>query len=260
MAKGFIYIVRTVTASYQQTAFCNVPTQWKERLYFGPCKKPMRPRMSPGDYVFGISPSGISPRRVVFAARIEERITFAEAYERLPDLRGPPGPIHVRPVTRDGGFPSSAYEHIPGAMHAKDWKADLGRRDLDRFFICHRADGWQNRWLGPAGPEVDDELAEFFRECAVHGAAGWLADRSTGTKQNPVAHEGLFTGLHLETDEPQHLLTLCAERIDESEFAPTREPPLRTSLNAGSCGGHAPPRSPCGPSVTTESAPRRRGC
>lgn len=57
MARGFIYVVTTLTRGYMQKAFCNVPTQWGDRLYFGPCKKPMRPRMQPGDYVFGISPT-----------------------------------------------------------------------------------------------------------------------------------------------------------------------------------------------------------
>jgi hypothetical protein len=67
----------------------------------------------------------------VFVGQIEERIRFAEAYERFPDLRGPQGPIHVKPACRAGPFPISDYEHIPGAMHRSKWEADLKTRDLN---------------------------------------------------------------------------------------------------------------------------------
>ncbi len=49
MATGFIYTASTLTKEYVQRAFRNVPTQFGDRLYFGPCKRPMRPRMRPGD-------------------------------------------------------------------------------------------------------------------------------------------------------------------------------------------------------------------
>lgn len=42
MATGFIYTVRTLTKEYVQKGFQNVPTQYDGRLYFGPCKRPMR--------------------------------------------------------------------------------------------------------------------------------------------------------------------------------------------------------------------------
>jgi hypothetical protein len=108
MAKGFIYVVGTVTPNYEQPAFCNVPTEIDDRLYFGPCKRCMRPRINAGDFIFGVSPSCTAPRRIVFIAEIEEPMTFAEAYDRFPSLRGPEGPIHVRPINGTGAFPQSS--------------------------------------------------------------------------------------------------------------------------------------------------------
>lgn len=57
MATGFNYVVRTVTTRNAQQAFCNVPTELSDGLYFGPCKMWMRPRINAGDYVFGVSPA-----------------------------------------------------------------------------------------------------------------------------------------------------------------------------------------------------------
>jgi hypothetical protein len=44
MATGFIYIVDTLTKNYVQKDFCSVPTEYGDRIYFGPCKK----RTAPG--------------------------------------------------------------------------------------------------------------------------------------------------------------------------------------------------------------------
>ena len=77
--RGFIYVVTTVGKDYQQSdRQRDVPTIWEDRLVFGPCKVNMRPKMNYGDYVFGISPSGAGIRRIVFAAKIGEVLTFEE--------------------------------------------------------------------------------------------------------------------------------------------------------------------------------------
>jgi hypothetical protein len=139
MSTGFIYVVKTVGADYQQPNLACVPTFFEGTFYFGPCKKAMRPRMNVGDYIFGISPSPRFPRRVVFATRIAEKITYSEAYDRLPRLHGPNGPIHIRPAVRPNDpFPDSHYEHIPDGNHPDDWRSDIRRSDLDAFFICDR--------------------------------------------------------------------------------------------------------------------------
>jgi hypothetical protein len=130
----------------------------------------MRPRMNVGDYLFGISPSGLRPRRVIFTARIAEKLTFAEAYRRFPKVRGPVGPIHVRPTRSIGlRFPYSHYEHIPGANHANDWPNDLRTPKLDAFFVCERAERFLGRWLGECGPPLTPRILEF---CALARSMG----------------------------------------------------------------------------------------
>jgi hypothetical protein len=236
MARGFIYVMTTLTKDYVQKAFCNVPTQWGDRLYFGPCKIPMRPKMKPGDVVFGISPSG-GTRRIVFVAELEERITFAEAYDRFPELRAPQGPILVKPVNGWGRFPESSYEPIPGQMHRDGWKADLASKQLDAFFVCSKREGSLGRWLGKYGPQLDDETLAFLKKCSLHGPAGVLSQKNKdATSSNPIHHGGLNRGLHLETDEPETLIELCAARSPEPGLLDRVLTPARQSGVCGECG------------------------
>jgi len=221
MAKGFIYVVTTVTKDYVQGAFFHVPTEWGDRIYFGPCKKPMRPKIREGHWVFCISPKNGTARRIVFVAQIEERMTFTEAYNRFPDLRGPEGPIHVRPASGRGRFPESSYQHILGGHHAHNWQADLATKHLDASLACAKRDSWRGRWLGEYGPKLDNDILAFLKTCSVHGRAGLLsAKNGEATLENPIAHPGrrglLFTGLHLETDESESLLALCAARMSKT--------------------------------------------
>jgi hypothetical protein len=237
MPTGFIYVVNTVTSSYAQPAFCNVPTPLDDRLYFGPCKMYMRAKMEPGDFIFGVSPSCNSakaPRRIVFIAEIEERMTFAAAYRRFPDLRGPAGPIHVEPKSGIGAFPQSSYRHIPGSMHSGDWVRDLATPDRDRFFVCCPRNDWLGCWLGACGPEIDGEILSFFNRCSVHGAPGCLG-RNGGTRRNPIAHGGLYRGLHLETRSPEVLLRLCRNQISPDDDFRRDPAPLRSSKKRGGC-------------------------
>ena len=254
---GFIYVMTTVTEDYAQMAFCNVPMEWSDRLYFGPCKRPVRRKLQPGDFLFAISPSASSPRRIVFAAQVEERITFREAYGRFPHLRGPSGPIHVRPVARPGVFPESAYEHIPGSVHADEWKNDVASPELDAFFVCRAPDGWVGRWLGANGPAIEGEILSFLRTCEVHGKVGRLASRNdSGTYETPIAHGGLYTGLHLETHDPARLLALFGPQLangpSTSRPGATTEPtahgrPWRLGGCRGGCESESVQPGPSGP-------------
>ena len=182
----------------------------------------MRPRINPGDYVFGVSPSGVGPRRIVFVGHIEERITFREAYERFPDLRGPEGPIHVRPISHSDLPAHCSYAHIPDAMHADRWQKDLASLDLDAFFVCSPQTGCVGRWLGRFGPKIDGEILDFLKTCSVHGEPGELSQaNNAATLRNPIVHRGplgglLFRGLHLETSRPEVLLGLCETRMATS--------------------------------------------
>ena len=237
MAHGFIYVVTTVTRDYSQRTFACVPTEWKSRVYFGPCKISMRPKMWPGNWVFGISPANGTARRIVFVVELEERLTFGEAYDRFPDLWGPVGPIHVRPVDGTGSFPGSSYQHIPGASHDSSWTTDLAIRQRDAFFVCCARDGWRGRWLGRHGPEIDGDILRFLRTCSVHGRAGLLSERNSGaTVDKPIRHGGLFTGLHLETDQAEPLLALCASRVAAETILDGVLTPPRRPRAGGGCG------------------------
>jgi len=194
----------------------------------------MRPRMNEGDYLFGISPGGTFPRRIVFAAKIAERMTFAEAHKRYPKLRGPEGPIHVRPAEMPlASFPDSHYEHIPEANHADDWRSDIRVPELDVFFVCEEAGPCAGRWLGNQGPAVKGQIAEFLKTCAVYGNAGKLSASNPGaTEDAPVRYGKLYTGLHLETSEPERLLRMVCGNVTapatpESPAAPARRPAQR---------------------------------
>jgi hypothetical protein len=207
MAKGFIYIVASTKKDYTQKHSYNVPTPFEDLLYFGTCKDRMRLRMNEGDYIFGISSSKTRPRRIVFAARIDERITFAQAYSRYPELHGPAGPIHIRPVNRQGEFPRSHYEHIPGSTHSKRWERDLASRKLDCFFVCSPIMRGL-AWLGANGPKIDGEIWKFLKKCYVYGPGRRALGRNNGTKKNPVAFGRSYRGMHLETSKPKVLLKI----------------------------------------------------
>jgi len=249
MSTGFVYVVRTAgTKDYIQSQFCNVPTEWGDRLYFGPCKKAMRPKMESGDYVFGISPSKPRPRRILFAAKIEERITFKEAHERFSDLHGPEGPIHVCPIQGTGSFPTSKYKHIPGSMHEKDWQSDLATPEMDAFFVCSERVDWQGRWLGVSGPEIDYEIFSFLKTCSVHGLKGLLSEQNIDADlHHPIRHRGskgfLYAGLHLETNQPETLLKLLGAPMtakpSDLDRLPLPQPRTGSSVGLG-CSKSSP--------------------
>ena len=210
MARGYVYTVATVESNYFQPNPRAVPV-WNEPLnclIFGPCKVPIRRRLQVGDYLFGVSPSGTRPRRILFAARIAEKVKYHEAYVQWPALRGPDGPIHVEPVERPGlPYPACAYAFIPGSIHGDRWERDLATPDLDAFFLCEPAEAVLGRWLGPAGPVVEGPVLDFLRGCSVHGQVGLLSQTNpTATEGAPIRHGNLFTGLHLETNEPESLV------------------------------------------------------
>jgi hypothetical protein len=126
----FAYIIATVGSNYKLRG--TVPWVKEGQVFFGPCKKRMRPEMNRGDYVMGISPAGIGKkRRVLLWMRIAERMTVAQAYKRGGTDRlfrlARANAIHVRPkkgILHVAGHPD-AYEHIPHADHSSGWKSDI---------------------------------------------------------------------------------------------------------------------------------------
>lgn len=253
MARGFVYIVSTVGKDYCQPSLVAVPTWFKDRIYFGPCKRSMRPRMKTGDFIFGLSPSGVHPRRIVFGTRIAEKLTFREAYHRFSDLRGPDGPIHVRPVNRPGlGFPDDSYKHISGANHPNDWRADLRTPELDAFYVCEPFGDCIGRWFGANGPTLHGKLLEFLRTCEVWGKAGLLSrSNRAATVAAPIRHGQLYTGLHLETDRPNELASLICDGRPAQGQAIESSPPLRATRCTPTQGRRAMTRK------CADAAPKR---
>lgn len=246
MPRGFIYIVDTVNRTYEQRDFTCVPTVWEGRIYFGACKVPMRPRVNKGDWIFGVSNSETRPRRIVYAAQVEDRITFADAYLRYPDLRGPRGPNPVQPLDKEDPlrpWPYSKYAPVKGSPHEERWHLDLARPDLDRFFVCRPPDGFRNRWLGRAGPVVDSEILDFFNGCMVFGSGLDGTRRNTGRLTAPVALGGRCIGLHLETPRPEELLALCEVHV-EGTFPPGAGPQRGRTTRRRGCGDAAPTVKP----------------
>lgn len=178
MPRVFAYIITTVAADYQLTG-C-VPWFEGGRVFFGPCKKKMRPCVSKGDYIMGISPSGVgNVRRVLLWMRAGKPMTFAKAYHRGHSeqmfnlVRGTA--IHVRPrrvVSQIAGNPES-YEHIPGAPHSSTWPSDI-RGNRDCFIV-----GDRGAWVaGNDGQIVTQQLVDLLRE--------GIAWRGIATVQNPL--------------------------------------------------------------------------
>jgi hypothetical protein len=115
--------------------------------------------------------------------RVEERLTFRDAWERgdfdptFRMLRGVA--IHIRPRRGTADLLSpDCYEHVLGAPHGDDWKNDV-RGDRDVFLV-----GDPSSWLTSAdGPEVTSELLEVLR-----GGITWKGE---ATLKNPLTKNAI---------------------------------------------------------------------
>jgi|SRR5579862_6777633 len=217
----FAYIVTTVGPGYKLRGV--VPWVSAGKVFFGPCKKRMRPHLKPGDYVMGISGSGAGhPRRVLLWMRVDERMTFKEAYNRgekdkvFRALRGTA--IHVRPleVTVHVAGDPNCYEHIPGAPHEDEWKSDLkGKRDV---FLKGGADSWVAE---ADGPKVTQRLIELLKEGITWKGLTTLENPLT---KNARGKHACVTGrganqiiswvpqISMQSVSAEHLCSACARK------------------------------------------------
>jgi len=190
-ARVFAYIIATVGPNYELRG--SVPWVKQGKVFFGPCKKNMRPYVREGDYIMGISPAGVGEqRRVLLWMRVGEKMTFAGAYQRGETDRlfrlARRNAIHIRPkrgVGRLDGDPDM-YEHIPHAPHSSDWRTDIkGKRDV--FFT-----GENGSWIaGKDGPQVTEKLVELLREGITWRGHATLRNPLT---ENPRGKHALLTG------------------------------------------------------------------
>ncbi len=161
-SRVFAYIIRTVDSRYRVTG--SVPCSEGDKVFFGPCKRQMRPEVKKGDYILGISGSSAPrPRRILLWMKARKPITFKAAW-RLGDtdplfrkLRG--GAIHIRPRRGSEALPTPlCYEHLPGAQHEDDWEDDV-RDNRDVFLL-----GDVGSWIADKnGPEVTPEIVELLK-------------------------------------------------------------------------------------------------
>jgi hypothetical protein len=216
----FAYVIASVGPNYKLRG--TVPWVKEGTVFFGPCKKNMRPGMRVGDYVMGISPAGVGKqRRVLLWMHIAEAMTFAQAYNRgetdrlFRFARG--NAIHVRPkkgVNHVEGDPDT-YEHIPRATHSSDWRTDIrGKRDT--FFF-----GDKDSWAAESGgPVVTQELVELLRE-----GIKW---RGKPTIQNPLT----------ENARGKHALLTGEFALSVIHWLPRPRKRLFSSRSRIRCGRH----------------------
>jgi hypothetical protein len=187
----FAYIISTVGPDYRLIG--SVPWVKEGKVFFGPCKKRMRPDVKKGDYIMGISPAGVGKqRRVLLWMRAAQPMTFAKAYERGETdrlfrlVRG--NAIHVRPKKGIHHLAGNAdtYEHIPHATHSSAWRKDIDRK-RDAFLV-----GMRGSWAaGPGGPVVTEELVELLREGVTWKGHSTVQNPLT---ENPRGKHALLTG------------------------------------------------------------------
>lgn len=185
----FAYIINTVSKGYKLTG-C-VPWVVNYRVFFGPCKRLMRPLVKRRDYILGISGSKAGqPRRILLWMHIADRMTFARAY-RLGEISGTfkaarGHAIHVRPksgIEFRRGNPE-CYEHIDNdAPHNEDWVEDL-KNNRDVFLV-----GDKDSWVAEgSGPEFTKEMVKLIKP-----AKYW---KGTVSLKNPLTRNA--RGKHAE--------------------------------------------------------------
>lgn len=148
MTQLWIYVV--ASSSDPDYVRCKVPWRVDEELiFFGPCKKHMRERLRrrflgpsvnhchtnrSAERTFIVGINGSNPqhvRKVIWAGRLSEVMTFAKATTRLRGgrfrkLRGDlESPLHVQPID-DGSGDVIGYRHV-STQHIKHaaWVSDL---------------------------------------------------------------------------------------------------------------------------------------
>lgn len=183
---------------------CKVPWRVDEDLiFFGPCKKRIRKflrdkylmpdnkghsNVDEDIFIIGVNGSNPIPsRKVVWAGKLSEVMTFAEADKRMQGDRflklreHSSSPLHVRPMVENGEF--IGYEHVSNEHIEKDrWVLDLvsnranpsiqveGRKLIlqpgktDQAFDRDCCMFLENRFFADGqGLEFDEEALEILR-------------------------------------------------------------------------------------------------
>lgn len=275
MPVGYIYVVASTNSNGNHMhGPWEVPqgsggpsiTPYGQYLLFGFCKLHMRrricdrPNKGVGDYIFGIS--GGCPKRILFASKIVEVLTWAAAFHRFPQHVTRPWPsarrgmIEVAPIVPNtrAPFPDSHYRFIVGSVHDWIWKRHLSRPQTDAFFVCEPADCPNGNklplWFGPNGPVTNGAILNFLAtNCFAYN--GGSRGISSPTPTAPVGYQPnqaggvMYQNVHLETHYPDRLVDLICQNLSVggSPF-----------VQHDDMGGHAQSGS------NLRSSKRNRGC
>ena len=152
MTKLYLYVVGACPDPDNIKGVCTVPWKINENeIFFGPCKKLLRERVRKDyiypekdrtgqddeTYIVGINAANGKPRKVIWAGRLREVMTFEQAFDHFQGRKGENNvntmldhncsPMHVEPIRSDGKL--IGYRHTSDE-HKEDnaWVMDLVRR------------------------------------------------------------------------------------------------------------------------------------
>lgn len=215
-----------------------------ELIFFGPCKVRMREALrrqylasgrshstiTDDVFIVGVNGSNAArERRVVWAGKLSEVMTFAEAFRRLKgerfrELREDEySPLHVRPVVR--GYAHRSAEHGDGHGWVWDLVSDTSgiRRTGRRLTLRAGATAWEtfdrdccmlleNRFFADGqGLELDREAVEILKAAQPQKRSGINSYAVFG-----LASDGKPDGLrgrYLRIDDP--LATRWVDWLDD---------------------------------------------
>jgi hypothetical protein len=146
--------------------------------------------VSDGPFIIGVNGSNAERiRKVVFAGRVCEVMTFAVAHRRLSGERfrelreHRSSPLHVRPIVKDENLVGYEHEHVSD-LHIEGWVEDLVsdlkngrvRPEGRQLLLHHGTTAWQafdrdccmlleNRFFAQGqGIEFDEQALKILRE------------------------------------------------------------------------------------------------
>jgi len=182
----YLYIVTTINRNYLPQVLSpnngmSAPNVVDSLITLGTCKPKIRTSLHKNfdkydNYVVGLSPSCTHPRKVLYVTRIQELITFKEAWERGEEneiykfKRGRHSPLNSDPTrvftngdiivrTTDG----TNYTFVNG-VHEKDWSTYIigGTKVGSKKDIYAVGDPQHSRYYLDKGPVFSEKMFKRF--------------------------------------------------------------------------------------------------
>ena len=182
----YLYVVTTINRNYLPQVFSSnkgmsAPNVVDNLITLGTCKPRIRTSLHKNfdkyeNYVVGLSPSCTTPRKVLYVARIQELITFKEAWERGEEneiykyKRGGHSPLNSDPtrVFMNGdiiirSMDGTNYTFVNG-VHKNDWDTYIigGTKVGSKKDIYAVGDPQHSRYYLDKGPVFSEEMFTRF--------------------------------------------------------------------------------------------------